>query len=276
MTMKEYKVFFAKTTCGKEGKPIDKLLRQAFKQHGANLPVMALASERYQVRNLQLVGSVWKACFAKLRHDAPHVVSASDQERELVLEDGEHIIEKCFFLYREHSNVVVWQANRNAGGLTRAQEYLGLVFNDYVSLPMVMNDAELDRVLAGQLYEIDFAYVRPASLTMQAPKWTKNAFDMMSSVDAAHAKFNLRAPRKGALAANIKQMVRQLITEPGAEKLRVKLTDDSEPVELFMAPLKDTIRVEIFGRYPESTHVYSALESAFDRQRKGIPDSTEK
>jgi hypothetical protein len=49
------------------------------------------------------------------------------------------------------------------------------------------------------------------------------------------------------------------------------LTEDKELVELFMAPLKDSIRVEMFGRYPAASSVYQELEAAFDRQREFIP-----
>jgi hypothetical protein len=124
-----------------------------------------LSGEKYQMRDLQHVGAVLKGSFVKLRDDAPHVVAADDQEHELDLEEGDHLIEKCHFLLREIGNVLVWQANRSSGGLTRAQDYLSSLFDELVALPMVMNDAELDQVLNGNLYELDFAYDRPAAMS---------------------------------------------------------------------------------------------------------------
>ncbi len=94
---------------------------------------------------------------------------------------------------------------------------------------------------------------------------------MMSGVDAAHAKFTLRAPRGGSLADRTKQMVREMIPALGVSKVRVKLTEDKELIELFMAPLKDEIRVEMIGRYPIPLHVFEALEQAYDRCRGDIP-----
>ena len=272
MPIKNFRVYFARTAVGERGAPMTARLREAVNEHGPHLPVANLSNDFFQMRDMERVGSVWKGSFVKLRDDAPHVVAADDQERELELEVGDRIIEKCYFLYRETGNVLVWQTNKNAGGLSRAQEYLSRVFDIFVALPQVMNEAELERALSGQLREIEFAYDRPHQLANQPPQWTQNAFDIMSRVEAAYAKFTLRAPKKGSLAAAARNMVRQLITSAGVKKIRVRVTDDSEPIELFMAPLKDSIRVEMLGRYPAANHVYVGLEEAFDRQRGSIPN----
>lgn len=271
MSFKVFTVLFARTSVGPDGVSLLPLLAASMQEHGANLPVLDLSGDKFQMRDLRKVGVVLRGTFVKLRDDAPHVLAANNQERELDLEDGDHLIEKCHFLLRERGNVVVWQANRSAGGLTRAQEYLSVLLDQVVGLPLVMNDAEIDQVLNGNLYELDFAYDRPESIPGQAPRWNQNAFDMMAGVDAAHAKFTLRAPRNGSLSDRIKQMVREVVGAPGTGKVRVKLTEDKELVELFMAPLKDSIRVEMFGRYPSAASVYQELEEAFDRQREFIP-----
>jgi hypothetical protein len=271
MTFKVFKVFFARTSVGAEGLPLSGFLADSVRQHGQNLPMLDVSGERFQMRDMHLVGTVWKGTFVKLRDDAPHVVAANDQEHELDLEEGEHLIEKCHFLLRTRGNVLVWQANRSAGGMSRAENYLSSLFDTAVLLPHVMNDAELEGVLNGQLYELDFAYDRPPAVPGRAPRWNQDAFDMMAGIDAAHAKFTLRAPRNGGLADQAKQMVRQILGTPGTGKVRIKLADDKEPIELFMAPLKDSLKVEMIGRYPLAVHVFEGLEEAFNRQRGSIP-----
>lgn len=271
MAFKKFKVFFTRTSVGPDGISLASAIQAAVIQHGSNLPTIDLSGEKFQMRGLAYVGSIWKGTFVKLRDDAPHVVAANDQERELDLEEGDHLIEKCHFIYRERGNVLVWQANRSAGGLSRAEEYLSALVDQVVTLPYVMNDAEIEQVLRGNLYELDFAYDRPEAPTNQAPRWHQGAFDMMSGIDAAHAKFTLRAPRGGSLAERTKQMVREVISAAGTGKVRVKLTEDKELIELFMAPLKDEIRVEMFGRYPVPARVFEALEEAYDRCRGDIP-----
>ena len=272
MTFKTFKVFFARTSVGRNGVALSPRLQTAAQEHGQNLPVVNLGGEKYQMRDVHKVGTVWKGAFVKLRDDAPHVVGAADdRERELDLEDGDHLIEKCHFLLRERGNVLIWQVNRSAGVLSRAQEYLSALLDEVVLLPQVMNDAELEQVLNSQLYELDFAYDRPTAIAGQAPRWNQDAFDMMAGIDAAHAKFTLRAPRNGSLSTHIKRMVREVLGTPGTGKVRVKLTEDKELVELFMAPLKDNFRVEMFGRYPTTAAVYQELEAAYERQRHFIP-----
>lgn len=271
MALKSFKVFFTRTSVGVDGVALAAVIQTAVSQHGINLPIIDFSGEKFQIRGMACVGSVWKGTFVKLRDDAPHVVAADDQERELNLDDGDHLIEKCHFIYRERGNVLVWQANRSAGGLSRAEDYLSALLEQVVTLPYVMNDAEIEQVLRGNLYELDFAYDRPEAPTTQTPKWHQGAFDMMSGIDAAHAKFTLRAPRGGSLAERTKQMVREVISTGGAGKVRVKLTEDKELIELFMAPLKDKICVEMYGRYPMPAHVFVALEQAYDRCRDDIP-----
>ncbi|NUZ07659.1 DUF6731 family protein [Piscinibacter koreensis] len=278
MAEKSYKVYFARTSMGQQGGSIAQALREAYEQFGPNLPPIELGGEGYQVRNLERTGRVWKGVFGRLRDDAPHIVDAvRDQEREIDLQEGDRIIDKCHFLYRERRNVLVWQTNRTAGGLSRAQQYLAQVLDDYVELPQIMNEAELAEVLEREVYEVSFSYDRPPSLGQSSPAWTQHAFDMMENVHAAQAKFVLRAQRGSGLTGAANRMVRRLVGEVGVEKVRVRLTDDSEPVELFMAPLKTTIKVSVIGRYPIPAEVYQALEQAYDNHRDyvGAPEPGE-
>ena len=149
MALKSFKVFFTRTSVGVDGVALAAVIQTAVSQHGLNLPIIDLSGEKFQIRGMARVGSVWKGTFVKLRDDAPHVVAADDQERELNLEDGDHLIEKCHFIYRERGNVLVWQANRSAGGLSRVEDYLSALLAQVVTLPPVMNDAEIEQVLNG-------------------------------------------------------------------------------------------------------------------------------
>jgi hypothetical protein len=273
MTTKTYRVLFARSSVGRQGLPLSQSLRQLVDTHGTHLPVMRLGGDGFQFREMHRTGSVWHGTFVKLRDDAPHVVTAEDIEEEIFLQDGSRIIEKCHFLYRERSNALIWQYNKSSGGLSRAEEYLSWLHEVTVTLPRVMDIDRLDEVLNGQIYEIEFGYDRPPVISEEAPRWNQAAFDMMSRIDAAYAKFTLRAPRLGTLSQRAGAMVRQLVHLQGPKKVRVRLTDETDPIELFMAPLKDSITVELVGRYPVAQHVYHALEEAFDRHSQYIRDS---
>ena len=271
MTMKDYRVLFTRTAMGQQGVSIAARLSALLQAHGPHLPAARLSGEMFQLRNLRRVGSVWSGSFAKLRDDAPHVVDRSGSEHQLNLAAGSHIIEKCHLLYREQNNVLVWQVNRASGGLTRFEQYLSQVTGEAVLLPLVMNEAELQRMLDGQVYEVDFVFDRPQQLTTNTPRWTQQAFDMMSGVDAAHAKFSFRAARAGFLSNPVKRSVQAMMSIAGIGKLKVRLTDDTDPIDLFLAPLRDTIRVPLLGRYPNEANVFTGLEEAYTRNASSIP-----
>lgn len=271
MTIKQYTVYFHQTAVGQAGVPMVAGLQAAHAQHGNHLPEVTLGEFTYQVRDLHRVGRVWKAVFAQLRDDAPNVVSEHGRERPLDLQIGDRLLEKCHFLYFEDRNIIVWQNIRGLGGTSTLESYLSRALEDVVGVIQVQNSAELDHVLAGQVYELQFAYARPHDLGGRAPRWNQNAFDMMASAHAAKAKFMLRAPRNGSLATATRSWIREMINGNGFEKVRVKLTDESDPVELFLAPLRDRIRVELPGRYPDPVRVYEALAEAYDRQRDLLP-----
>lgn len=272
MAIKSYRIYFARTSVGNNGRRLSPHLAELEHRHGQNLPPVSMSGDAYQIRDLRRIGNVWRATFAKLRDDAPHIVKADNREQEIPLDDGDKILEKSHFLLREQSNVVVWQVNRNAGALSRLERYLSELLNDVVLLPLVMDEDRLEQVMAGQLYQIEFAYDRPRVIDGRAASWNQSTFDMMNRIDAAHAKFVLRAQRNGHLLDTAKAMVRQLVGANETNKIRVRLTEETEPIELFAVPLKDEMRLELIGRYPVPARAFEGLEEAFDRQRGLIRD----
>jgi hypothetical protein len=273
MKVKSYRVYFARTYCGNKNQSIAKNLLASFETYGPNLTPISLGEDTYQVRDLVKTGSIWQGVFARLRADAPHIVDSEGTEREIDLEEGDRILDKSHFIFRANSNVLIWQVNRTAASLLKLADYFANLFEDFVSIPMVMNDGEIQKILDGSVYEISFDYARPDVVSSDAPVWNQSAMDMMNRVDAAQAKFLLRAARFGSLATQAKQMIRQLVNDSGANKVRVRLTDESEPIELFSAPLKDTIEVQLDGRYAVSSHAFQGLEDAYDRNKRSIPSS---
>lgn len=268
--IKSYTVYFTKSVVGKDGKKrLNNLLSDGILIHKSNFPAISITeNDQYQIRDLKLTGTSWTGVFGKLRDDAPHVIDQNNNESELDLIDGQKLIEKCHFLFKQNVNILVWQTNRSAGSLNRFQIYLSQLFDEMVSLPMIMNQEGLDRILAGDLYEISFHYDRPNALfTGKRPKWSKEIFNMLNDVRAAHGKFELRAERNSSLGQKAKTMVQTIFGMSETDKIRVRLTDDSDPIKLFLAPETEKIEVELKGRYPDSGTVYVELQSAYDRKR---------
>lgn len=272
MKKHKYQVRFARPLAGRRGQALGVALAPLHQRHGAHLPAHDAGGERYQVRDLRKVGRVWQGTFGKLRDDAPHLVTATNEERELALDDGDRLLEKCHFLYREVGNLLVWQFNRASGGMSRFEVYMSHLWGEPVLVPVISNTGRIEEILSRSIYEVSWSFDRPQSLDGAAPRWNQAQFDTMKQMDAGHAKFDFRAQRGGQLSAAVKDMVRQALGLPGVEKIRVRLTDESDPIELFAAPLKDKIEVMQSGRYPAAADVFTALEEAYDRHRSYLAE----
>lgn len=272
---KQYTVRFAKTTAGKDGKEhLGHILLEGFKQYKSHFPAKEIAgygSDQYQVRDLTKVGSNWQGVFGKLRDEAPHVVDKNNNETIIPLNAGERLLEKCHFIYKPLKNVLVWQMNTNSGSLNRFSIYLYELLETIININIVMNDADIQSILSRNVYELSFSYARPDSIYQGSPKWNKQTFDMLKDADAAHGKFLFRAARGGSLASSIINTIKSMLGTEGAEKIKVRLTDDMEPIELFLSPVKDKISVELTNGYPSARDVYVELESAYDRQKILMP-----
>lgn len=267
MAKRRYQVRFSRPIVGKSGDPLSGILGPLHQTHGTHLPALDLSGDRYQVRDLQKVGRVWKGVFGKLRDDAPNLVNSADEERELALEDGDRLLEKCHFLYREIGNLLVWQLNRTAGGMSRFEDYMSRLHGEPVLAPAITNAGRIDEILNRSIYEVSYSFDRPPSLDARSPRWNQEQFNTMKHINAGHAKFAFRAERGGQLSTAVKVMVRKALGLTGVEKIRVRLTDDADPIELFVAPLKDKIEVEQVGKYPSASTVFSELEQAYERNR---------
>lgn len=267
MPIRKYQVRFSRPVVGKKARPLSGVLSKLHSEQGTHFHPLDLSGERYQVRDLQKVGRVWKGTFGKLRDDAPHLVTSANVEKELDLDDGDRLLEKCHFLYRELGNLLVWQLNRASGGMSRFEEYMSRLQEEPVLVPPIANTAKIEEVLGRNIYEISYSFDRPPSLDKTSPTWSQQQFNTMKQIDAGFAKFDFRADRGGQLSAEVKKMIRQALGMTGVEKIRVRLTDESDPVELFAAPLKDKIEVQQQGRYPAAADVFSNLEEAFERNR---------
>ena len=273
MKNKTYRVYFARSAIEQKGSSahLKVFLPTLLATYGIHFKEIQLDSDSYQIRDVVKTGKVWQGVFARLRLDAPHIVNAQNEEREIDLDVGERILDKCCFIYHEDTNVLIWQVQRNTAGLTKLENYTSELLSAVVFFPQVMNDSDMDKVLSGSLYEIDFVYDRPTERDNSAPTWNKQTFDTMSDIHAAHAKFLFRAPRSSILTQQAKKMVKGLLGANGVEKIKVRLTDESEPIELFMAPLKDKITVQLNGSYPSSKEVFQELETSYQRKKGLIP-----
>lgn len=276
MANKNYTVYFAKIQIDKhKSKKFSEALSAANLAHGANFPARQIpgyGNDFYQIRDLKLIGTTFTGVFGKLRHDAPHIVNSQDQESQLKLGNGDRLLEKCHFVYKSNHNALVWQVNRDAASLNRFSLYLSDVFQARIRANIVMNDAEIQKILSSDLYEISFTYARPDKISPGGPLWKQSAFNLMKDSGAALGKFLLRAERNTSLPQKTKNIVKAILGISDIEKIRVRLTDDSEPINLFTSPVKDKISVKSDGRYPVVSDLFQQLDVSYTRHKDSIPN----
>jgi hypothetical protein len=231
-----------------------------------------MEGEHFQVRSLVRVGRFWRGCFARLRDEAPHVISAANVEREIDLEIGDRILEKTFFLYYEDTDVLVFQMSRNVGYLTRFAYYWSRLLNGiYVDFPPIIDALRLQEILDSGIREINFTYSRAAGDADNGPRWTQRAMEMLRPVHGAMGKFTLRAPRGGILGGTISDLVHWAAHGGEVNKAKVLLQDEKDPIDLFLEPVKVRIDVRMNGSYPDERSAIEQLGEAYGDQAHRFP-----
>lgn len=273
---KTYAVLFATVRCGETEettRPLSAWLPQQITRHGPNFPKIDLG-EVFQMRDVRRVGRVCMGTFCILRDDAPHLLKGrTDQEEPIPMEADDGLIDKVHFVYHESTEHLVWQQNRGVASLAKLERYLSQLLGVYTAVGQVMNMADLDSVLRQPLRELSFAFARPDNHLIQGgPRWAKSILGLMSDMHAAYGTFMLRSESGDRLSTKAAEAARTFATGQQTPRVKVKLTDESDPIELFLCPLKDEIRVELVGRYPRSTEVFEELEAAYDRKLNALRD----
>ena len=170
-------------------------------RHGHHLPAIEMEGEHFQVRNLSHMGRFWRGSFARLRDEAPHVIGATNIEREIDLEAGDRILEKTFFLYYEDTDIVVFQMSRNVGYLSRFAYYWSRLLNGvYVDFPPVIDADRLQEILGAGIREVNFTYARSPGSGGAGPRWTQRAMEMLMPVHGASRQRHQQIDRKNRLS----------------------------------------------------------------------------
>jgi hypothetical protein len=274
MTSRTFQVRFTRTSVqtAETAQTLAQPLLAIAGTNGENLPEREIDGHHWQIRELVLIGTVWKGAFARLRDDAPHVVDIANTEHELELEEGDRIVDKVYFLYYSARDALVWQYNQTVCGLTKFENYLQLVLGAIVELPSVIDAGLAEAALDRNIHELQFTYARPTVLPEGTPSWKQDAFDLMSSVHGAVGKFVIRAKRSESLGGNIRDTLLDALASNHVKRVKIKFTDEpGQLYDLVVAPIKDQITVPMAGRYPVKARVFEELADAYERQVDRIP-----
>lgn len=268
---------FVKITAGglRNKKPFVDLLKDLSlgRTFPLNFPEFQIDKDFYQVRELMQSGGFWHGCFGKLRKDAPHIVNAATGvESSIKLGQDDKVLEKSYFLYSETENVILWQVNSNAGGLSSFKEYLKRVSTLYVKVEHVIDQAQLSSLLTGDVKEVVFHIASLPALSGKQLGWNSDAMRFLQNSGAASTKFQIKAPSAGKLRDRIiKPFVRELAKIGGTKtKLKIAVDDMVNPVDIFINTLKDSISYTKKGHYPDPVSIIAQMKTCYQRNKAKI------
>ncbi|SMF49889.1 hypothetical protein SAMN02745962_04237 [Pseudomonas sp. LAIL14HWK12:I11] len=262
----------AKLFQGSKEIKFSKLLEAIIKK-GAPLSARHLVENNsdYQVRGLSAHDNnrEIRGCFVRFRPDIPVSGSkASLDEKEIILEDGHNIIEKIYFSLFIHPNyeVLAFQQSLEGGSISALARYLSAVagHDRIVAFNDILTEESLDDLLNGKLIkQVEFRVAKPRS-TKYTPDpddaWTQQAMEFMANTGATsfQAKIGIRAQSRG-IFSNVKNPIKKLLDSPQTRKLKIKLSDIADPVDLFADRVKARITVKSINGQPKADEIYKAI-----------------
>lgn len=256
------------TGARKDKKPLVDLLKSLAlgKNYPLNFHDFVIDKNNYQLRELVCSGDVWTGCFGKLRKEAPHIVDKSGVEKPLALAVDDKLLEKSYFLYNATTNAMVWQVNNDAGGYGKFQEYLKMLSSSPCHILPIMDEGDLQDVLSGDVKEVVFSISQLNNAIIKQLGWNNDAMRLMSAAGAGSAKFSIKCPSAGKLRDKVvKPLIKQLAGSVAAKKrLSVRVDDQTDPIDIFMKPLKDHVEYKKIGHYPLSSSILSSLQMIYN------------
>ncbi len=216
---------------------------------------ITIGERHVQVRGLASIdgGNAVKGYVARFRDD-DFLSGSPANPIETVVDLGENaLIEKNhFILYKDRDDVeiIAYQAALEGTHISAMANYLTLLFgaDDVVHFDEILNvDAYQALMSGGVIKAVDFRIAKPRSRRM-APDpedtWTQKGFEYMNSSGATsfEAKILTRAHGRGLLS-DVRQHIKRLLSSPLTKKLKVKMSDMEEAIDLMAERVTQRITV---------------------------------
>ena len=243
------------------------------------LPQVSLVSElHHQTRDVRRIsGKRIDGCFARLKPDAPHVVSAqTGQESQIPLMPGDKILDKSYFLYYEAASLLVYQMNRDGGSVTKFVEYLNhlLPSPTIVCREDIIRPGFFEKVETHPIKWFDVTFVKPRNMQNVDPgDWTDNTISGLNGINADRIKIRVSAPRQETLGTKAKKAITRMFQQGDPVGLKVQLEDIEEPIDLFSEVVQSSIEVTLTDGYPNPKSIIAALGDAYSNSKELLQDA---
>jgi hypothetical protein len=239
----------------------------------SNLPTVAKSAAGYDFELRELVEhlGVITGCLALLRSDAPHLRDHQGTERPVQTNPGDLFLEKNYFIYYAQTRVLAWQFNLAANHINN----LGLMLTALTgNATTVVCTSIIDTAFAydpnSEIEYVDFRVRAPrnqreraAVQNLRPDDWGTNPFETMAQTNASTMQVVLRT-RRQSLDGRVRRMINALLGSEQTRRLRVKVSDAEEPIDLLAKRIKRRIAVQMNGLYPVPQSVLQELQAAKD------------
>ncbi|HEP9334803.1 TPA: hypothetical protein VDV62_005922, partial [Pseudomonas aeruginosa] len=158
------------------------------------------------------------------------------------------------------------QQSLEGGSISALARYLSAVagHDRIVAFNDILTEESLDDLLNGKLIkQVEFRVAKPRSakyIPDPEDAWTQQAMEFMANTGATsfQAKIGIRAQSRG-IFSNVKNPIKKLLNSPQTRKLKIKLSDIADPVDLFADRVKARITVKSINGQPKADEIYKAI-----------------
>lgn len=277
MGQKKFGVRFYKGNALNSSTKVADILQQIYvaNQAGQPMPHLPVGSLAYELRDFRSLnnGNVFMGVLAVLRDDAPNIRDNLGNERAIGLQPGDRLIEKNHFILYKKRDLLVWQVNARASHVSRFEQYLSSASSVIIGFDDILLASSFKKISEGIVKKLEVRIAMPKNPDLvPATDWSRHAMQMMRGVGATTINIGMSTRFKKGLAADVKQVVKQLKDSTEAESIRVKLAGESEPIDLVADAIKGKVSVNMIGMYPDPSDMFARLEELKDEKKTELDE----
>ncbi|BCS94521.1 hypothetical protein DSLASN_01530 [Desulfoluna limicola] len=238
----------------------------------------------YELRIIEQTDYGFRGVIGKYREsNLPHAAIPGGGERELDLQENEHLIEKSYFKFFSDYSLLILQRNRLAISSETFSNYLSI--DGYtVSLNPIIAPDDLHRLMRNdvKLRSLQVRVARPTNPELfrnLEHDFTNSIVASLNGTNASTVNLELRGegrssnPEKKFLNDRFKRAMLELTNKFPVKKAKLQLEEpngDTHPLDLISTRLYHSQRLSIDGRYPFPSDIWNALREAREEKEEEI------
>ncbi len=211
--------------------------------------------------------------------DLPEIGSIGEAAKELLLEEGQALIEFNYFIYYKENQILAWVRNGNGSTPNQFSVFLRSLWETNIkALPLIERNA-LKRLMSGKVEVKNFEVTlsKPTADEFH-PEYdiSKKALELVSSSGADSLSFKLGVKlkdidNKGTWQEEAKGAAKELLSI-GASRLKLEVLENGfeHPIDLIADRISSKQSVDTNGKYAPSASMYKMIDAAQSEKKEAI------